>query len=289
MAYSQSLHNPFSPTQAQAMNNVPGMYMPYNSPAPGQFNQHNPDWATELMTSVNQIKTDVKKLHDIDNTVNMINLKVTQLETKVNSMETKVADVEVSCSFLSSQRDAFQREIDSTKTEVNKIKQEFNVLSESTSKLQTDKKKLESKVTDLEWRSMRENLVFFGIKEQADETGDCTAIVKEFCETRLQMANATNMMIDRAHRLGKARPGATRPIVAKFHKFETKEDIKKKSFEHKDALKAINVNVRDQWPREVMDKRRQLYPIMEQERVKGKTVRMVRDKLFINNVEYVAE
>jgi hypothetical protein len=112
---------------------------------------------------------------------------------------------------------------------------------------------------------------------EADETWDCANIVKEFCETRIYMANASNMMIDRAHRLGKPRQGATRPIVAKFNKFETKEDIKKEAFDYKDDLKTHNVNVRDQWPRQIMDTRRHLFPIMDQERANGNTVRMVRD------------
>ena len=53
---------------------------------------------------------------------------------------------------------------------------------------------------------MRENLMFFGIKEHDQE--DCDALVKALCEQKLEMSEAKDMLLDRVHRIG--RKGKTR-------------------------------------------------------------------------------
>ena len=73
-------------------------------------------------------------------------------------------------------------------------------------------------MNDLEFRSMRENLLFLGKDETQNE--DCAEKVKQFCEDELQMARDTvsEIEFDRAHRIGKVKVGSVRPIVVKFHR-----------------------------------------------------------------------
>jgi chromosome segregation ATPase len=266
-------------------------FAPYSPQGPTAMFQHNlstmPEWASGLIDSVNQIKAEMTKLNDIDKNVKSINVKMSQLETKVIDVEHKVNNIEESCNFLSDRHDSHENELKGARDEIKKLREECSTLGGSYTQLNRDKKNLESKVQDLEWRSMRENLMFFGIPEQTSETGDCSVIIREFCQTQLCMDNTQDFEIDRAHRIGKQRTGAIRPIVVKFHKYEIKERIRSKSYERRDALKLANVNVREQWPKEMMERRRQLYPVMNEARLKGNTTRLVRDKLYINNREYV--
>ena len=46
----------------------------------------------------------------------------------------------------------------------------------------------------------------------------------------------------------------------------------------------MGVGVR--WPQQVRETRKSLYPVMQKENQKGKNVKMVRDKLYINGTEY---
>ena len=41
-----------------------------------------------------------------------------------------------------------------------------------------------------------------------------------------------------------------------------------------------------QFPAEIESRRRSLYPVMKEAKYRGKMVKMVRDKLYINNKEY---
>ena len=41
-----------------------------------------------------------------------------------------------------------------------------------------------------------------------------------------------------------------------------------------------------QWPQQVRETRKSLYPVKQKEKQKGKNVKMVRDKLYINGTEY---
>ena len=161
---------------------------------------------------------------------------------------------------------------------------------------------MNDEVIDLKCRSMRDNLLFFGIPEgstpaptdiQSDNTQgtpthttyaaaaasvsfsssshtdeDCKSKVISFCEKVLHMSNpADNIHIERAHRIGRYISGKTRPVVAKLNS-DSKTLIK-------NATKSVNLknssyNIADQFPQEVKERRRQLIPIMLDARRHGK-------------------
>ena len=77
-----------------------------------------------------------------------------------------------------------------------------------------------------------------------------------------------------------------RPIVVKFHSYKDREMVREQAYTKRDSLREMRLSVREQWPRSVIDKRQSLYPIMSQERAKGKVVKLIRDKLYINGHLY---
>ncbi len=93
--------------------------------------------------------------------------------------------------------------------------------------LSEENKKIKETVIDLQARSMRDNLVFSGIPESAEE--DPEATVKNFIKTYLKLPEDTveNICFERVHRMGAKKPGAPRPrpIVAKFGYFKQKEQV----------------------------------------------------------------
>ena len=136
---------------------------------------------------------------------------------------------------------------------------------------------------------MRENLIFTGIDEdETDVTNEnCEGKLKEFLSSKLNIHD--EMPLDRMHRLGKykSQQSFPRPIIAKFHRFRDREKVR---FAAAETLKGTRYGVREQFPVEIENKQKVLYPIMKKAREnKDNKVRLVRDKLFIDNVEVVPD
>ena len=244
-----------------------------------------PSWMSELIDDVKQIKLSITKLDQIEKTVNSINKKVSDLETKVNAMEPRVNEVEKACSFISCENDDRKKELDKAKNEIYGLKHECNSLKTGAGALREKNVALEAKVIDLETRSMRENLLFYGIPERG-QNEHCEDLVKQVCEETLELNGARHYTFDRVHRIGAHSNNKIRPIVAKFHYYKEREIVREKAYEKAEDLKKINVGIGKQWPAEVRETRRVLFPIMQREKSQGKAVKMVKDKLFVNNVEY---
>ena len=102
---------------------------------------------------------------------------------------------------------------------------------------------LNNKTTDLEDRSRRGNLVFFGVKELADRntTEDCEKLLAEIL-TKSGILDADpnaleGKLFDRAHRLGPRKENGEkpRPIICKFTYYKDKELVLKNSYKLKNS------------------------------------------------------
>ena len=152
---------------------------------------------------------------------------------------------------------------------------------------------------------MRENLLLHGIPELAsndkEDASKTLEIVKTFFVEDLKMdqAQADNIKISTAHRLGRRRtftevvregsktkqPPGPRPIVVRFVIRNTRDKIKK------DGNKTLRTSdkktrISDQYPRLIVERRKILYPIQAEAFKKGRNVRLVADKLYINDTLY---
>lgn len=287
---------------------VAGMQGAWYSPPPqgpgptmgmgvGQSMNYKPEWAVELIESMKQVKTELGKLGGIEKSLSNITLQISNLETKVGTVEAKVNNCEASCNFLSEKYENQKKELESAKTElktakteVTNLKSRCDTMEAKSREHQAESSKFQRKLYDLETRSMRENLVFHGLPETANE--NCELLVKAFCQEKLQMdpTEVNRVVFDRIHRLGRLdnlKPGNIRPIVAKFHRYSERERVRQAGYDKRDALKQDNMAVRAQLPQEVLDKRKPLYPVFEKAKNDGDRVRFVLDKLYINGREYV--
>ena len=215
-----------------------------------------------------------------------------------------------------------------TNTHTNDIQkiQGCQKLTSENESLKLVNQKLKDDVTDLICRSMRDNLLFFGIPqavskpfggggfgamgggagvtghstsdaapmdrlESVDSTGaksaaaaptffakvvetgeDCPEKVFEFCENVLKIETPKAIIqIERGHRIGNRAPRKIRPIVAKFVLSGHKATVKS-------ALSGVDLNappyngifkVNDQFPPEVISRRRELIRKLTEERKKG--------------------
>lgn len=132
---------------------------------------------------------------------------------------------------------------------------------------------------------MRDNLIYYGIPEQRDEI--CEERVKALIKETLGITN--DIAFDRVHMLGSSGAKKPRPIVAKFHNHKQREEVRQKAYTERETLKPFGYSVGVQFPKEIREKRKLLYPVMKREERRGKSVRLVNDRLYINNVLYDPE
>lgn len=271
-------------------------YAQSSPPAPSQFNSNAfgfqpspppPPWANELLEEMKQIKVKLQSMDKIEKTVNSINMKVSDLETKLKSLDTRVTETEKSCQFSASESETNKKDLKVAKDDIKKLRKSVDKFEESSKSLSDESAKLDTKLIDLEARSMRDNLMFYGIPEGGPNE-NCEELVKGVCADVLRMENPRNMLFDRAHRVGQ-RSARTRPIVVKFHYYSEREKVRQVSFDRADQLKAANLGIGAQLPKEIRDARKPLYPVMKKAKQDGKNVKFVGKKLFIGGEEYVSE
>lgn len=95
---------------------------------------------------------------------------------------------------------------------------------------------LEYKSIDIESRSRRNNLIFVGFLESRDE--DCTRKINSFVRDDLQIESQVG--IERAHRLGRFKPGFNRPIIVAFRAYPDTQLILSNAYKLKNTRLSIN-------------------------------------------------
>ena len=221
-----------------------------------------PPWAVKLLDDVNMIKQKFQSIDKIEQTVNLINTKVTDLETKMASLETRLTANEQSCQFISDANEQNKNELKQAKENILNLQTKCTGLQKDTKTLKQEHENFDSKLVNLEARSMRDNLMFYGIPE-GGEHEDCEKLVKGLCEKTLGMLRAYELKFDRVHRVGSKSGAKVRPIVAKFHYYEEREYVRKIAFDCSEALKVANQGVGAQLPKSFRDARKPLYPAMK--------------------------
>ncbi|KAL3978910.1 hypothetical protein ACER0C_017460 [Sarotherodon galilaeus] len=118
-----------------------------------------------------------------------------------------------------------------------------------------------------EFKCLRESLEFS--QQQVETLAAENATLRE-----------SNIVFDRVHRLGpiRAAAGRPRPIVAKFGHFKQKEHVKSRGRE----LKGTDFSVNDQFPKEILERRRVLFPIRRGFIQKGSRAVIAVDRLYVD-------
>lgn len=141
---------------------------------------------------------------------------------------------------------------------------------------------LRDEIVYLQSQSMRNNLLFCNIEEATSETPDITENkLREFIVQKMKLAQniVDDMKFERVHRIGtNTDRNRCRNIVAKFSLFKERELVRKQW----KPLQGSDYYVREQFPKEVNDKRRQLLPRMKDAKRAGKRAWLSYDTLYID-------
>ncbi|KAK3083528.1 hypothetical protein FSP39_024796 [Pinctada imbricata] len=152
-------------------------------------------------------------------------------------------------------------------------------MSRSMEKMRKQEKEADAKITDLQCRSMKANLIFTGLEGES-RNEDTESKLKMFISRELGIT--TDVTVGNVPRFGRFVSGQFRPIVARFIFQRDLQLVKSQAYK----LKGSQFGIREQFPTDVAERRRILYPVMRDARNDGSRVRLVRDRLYINGRYY---
>ena len=235
-----------SPTHGQPIAHPVGIQhgMPYYVAPPQQHNQE-PPWVSKLVTHINQNKAEIM------DKIGEVSYKVSQLENDMKA--------------------------------VHELSAKVHGMEDTIRTMWDQMRELREECIYEKGRSMRDNLLFHGIREQPGENTE--EVVYKLINDTLRM-DCSRLEIMRCHRMGARRQNKIRPIVAKFLRYTDKEKLKRTGF---DVLRNTSHGVSDQYPPEINERRRLLVPILRQEKQRrGPSARtnLVVDKLYTEDCTY---
>ncbi|XP_069105844.1 uncharacterized protein [Argopecten irradians] len=198
--------------------------------------------------------------------------------------------MEVSCRAISDMFDQIKVTTDKHSKELQglrhtvstpcKADNKVRVLQKFLDMLQAKNDVLVNSVTELKWRSMKNNLVFSGLREEDGE--DTEAVLREFLSVELGISRVE---LGNVHRFGKFIIGKHRHIVARFLYNRDRSNVLGNSRK----LSGTTFYINEQFPTEIEEKRRELYPKLKELRREGHRVKLVRDKLIVDGHLYTED
>lgn len=194
--------------------------------------------------------------------------KLDTIDSRIETIEKDLNEVKSSLEFVHTEVQDLKEEIKISKKTEAETKQRLEKLEQMNSTLN-------NRVIDLQARSMRDNLIFYNLKESKDE--NTTEVVHSLIESHFGIEDAKSIRIDRSHRMGKQRGSKPWAIVAKFNYYPDKARLLASARK----LKGTGIAVSEQVPEEIVAIRKSLYPEMKKGRDAGKKCKLVRDKLYI--------
>ena len=278
-----------SQTQFNTQSQVP------NSPQQPNFNfqQIVLDKLFNMEQRLNTLDSIDSKLSNLTQKMTIMANRVSSLESKVNGNYRKLNDIEASrahdsqtCDEIQNKQVTIDKQLRDERLRASKLEKDLERVQHSNSVLSDD-------IVDLQARSMRDNLLFFGFDEattfDARRDENCVDSVLDFCENVLNLPNVRETLkIDRAHRIGLFKHDKQRPIVAKFNFYQDKLVVKRSAFETLDRSTS-KFRVSDQFPKVIQDRRKSLIPALIRAKNENKKAVLSYDKLYINNKLYKPE
>ncbi|XP_064470057.1 protein unc-13 homolog C-like [Ornithodoros turicata] len=139
-------------------------------------------------------------------------------------------------------------------TLLEKLSTEVKDVQGSLSATSSEIATLRARIDDLEGRSRRDNLVFYGITNTSNKMWkESEEKMRIMCHDNLGVT-VHSEQIERAHRVGRLQESKTCPIIVKFSSYKTKEAILRNAFK----LKGTALVVSEDFTTSVRNARRKL-------------------------------
>lgn len=161
-----------------------------------------------------------------------------------------------------------------TKSVMEALDEKMRTIMEENTKLKDKISELESKLKRADIEKRKNNLVFFGINENIKFEAELVDFIKEIIVD--MGVHMDSQEISKVYRVGKKTDNKIRPVVVTITTQWKKHLIMK----NKPNLPQ-GVNIKEDYPKEILDKRKQLQPQVEEEIKKGNIAYIKYDKLIV--------
>ena len=203
------------------------------------------------------------RLSSFEEKLNLLLSVLPELEnykSRINQLEEENKSLQTSLEYA-------QAEIEDLRTKTNDSESRQQKINADQERINKELKELQRRHIKLECHSRRSNLKFFGVSERERESNsDTEKVLREFMRTKLKIPpnDVEEIHFDRVHRISTrtrdGRNSGPRPIMVKLSAYQDKNFIK--SF-IKNLPKGTNIGISDDFPKEVDEIRRKLYPVLK--------------------------
>lgn len=161
-----------------------------------------------------------------------------------------------------------------TQNVMEALDEKVKLITEENKDLKNKVTELQQKLCNIDKEKRKNNLIFFGISELGKSEPELVDYIKE---TIIEMEiYIESHEINNIYRIGKWTGTNNRPVVVSFSTVWKKHLILK----NKSKLPE-GVYIKEDYSKEVLEKRKQLQPQVEEEKKKGNIAFLVQDKLVV--------
>ncbi|XP_046332265.2 uncharacterized protein LOC124115361 [Haliotis rufescens] len=246
-----------------------------------QASVDNAEWIKTLFDQMRHLTTMVHSINQRMQCVDSIDSKLTMIDNKLTSLDITMIETTLRVDKL----EACVRE---TASENKKLKQQVRELTEQSTddrdrlsrdvedvfydidSIYQEQRDLKESVIDLKTRSMRDNLLFHGIPEMPGE--EPKEVIKGFLKKEMKCDT------DNVHRISPHLSNRPRTIVAKFANPDERREI----LTNTRQLRETQFGVSEQFPQEIVQRRRDLLPLFKEARRRGLKSNLTVDRLYID-------
>lgn len=234
----------------------------FKTSSTGKFTK---SWSDELMLTLN------KQFSGLNSNIRVLVETVGALESSLIAKVNK-ATIDAGNALTKAEENA---------TSINELRTQMNELSNECKTLRHENYELKRQCDSVESYTRRDNLIFYGIKENNDESSTaCELAVRDFMKTSLGITHVDDIRFVRCHRLKATRSDNIRPIIVRFREFHEREMVWKKL---RVLPKKSKFYLSEDFPKSVIHNRKKLLPIFMHARTKHnkRDVSLKKDTLNI--------
>lgn len=171
-------------------------------------------------------------------------------------------------------------EVECKTVAIEEVQEEIQRFRQSISHISSENDQLRARQSELEDMQRRDNLLFYGLPDaQSESWAQTEEKLMNVFSSRLEIA-PSEILIERAHRLGGYHPNKCRPVIAKFSSFKLKQQILLSS----SKLKEVNVAVSEDYSPATRLARKKL---AEFGKTQSSRFKLRFNKLYVNRKCYI--
>lgn len=236
---------------------------------------------------LNDFTNDIKKIinEEINKKTTSIEKKLQELEDKIKNLEKENSELKESVEFVgdvmdnkcNEDRDKIEKQEKNIQENAKKIEKHEEILKQQQTQMDKQESEDKNRMRIQEDRSRRNNLRIDGIFEHQNESWSSTKRkTANFFKDDLGLSD---IVIERAHRVGKKENGKKRTIVLKLLNWHDKIRIYKSFNEQR--INGIYIN--DDYSKETVQIRKSLKAELTRRREQGENVTIRYDKIVNKN------